>query len=413
MHGPYASYMNNFLQSSLLLCIIITASKKPQRMSADYIIIGAGTSGLLIANRLSANSKTRVVLIEPGSDDRNNPNVTDPLNRNENAKSPIDWSYRSIPQSRLNNRSIEFAAGKIVGGTSMINGLMYIRTAVPEIDCWERLGAKGWNWDNLWPYYKGIERFVDPTPEQAEAGVSVIPEYHGRSGDVAVSYPSQLLIGNFSSTLAATWEALGVSVCQDANGGKVEGYTVRPMMVDRESGLRASAATAFYYPITDRPNLSLIRGTALNLLWIGHGEKQAANGVRYLDGDGNVQSIMLNQSGEVIVAAGALATPTILEASGIGSPSLLTKLGIEVRVELPGVGENLQDQPDLTLSYSPKTATPDVFTPYAAFVTAKDVFGDKIENIAAYVSHGPISTSNKRLISPFIFSNSVQGANLS
>ena len=384
-------------------------------MSADYIIIGAGTSGLLIANRLSANSNIRVVLIEPGSDDRNNPNVTDPLNRNENANSPIDWSYRSIPQSRLNNRSIEFAAGKIVGGTSMINGLMYIRTAVPEIDGWEQLGAKGWNWDTLWPFYKSVERFVDPTPEQAKAGAGVIPEYHGRSGDVAVSYPRQLLKGNFSSTLAATWEALGVSVCQDANGGKVEGYTVRPMMVDRESGLRASAATAFYYPITDRPNLSLIRGTALNLLWIGHsrGEKQTANGIRYLDGDGNVQNIMLNQSGEVIVAAGALATPTILEASGIGSPSLLTKLGIEVRVELPGVGENFQDQPDLTLSYSPKTATPDAFTPYAAFVTAKDVFGDKTEEIAAYVSYGPISTSNKRSMPPFHFSNGVRGANSS
>jgi choline dehydrogenase len=169
-------------------------------MSADYIIIGAGTSGLLIANRLSANSNARVVLIEAGSDDRNNPNVTDPLNRDENANSPIDWSYRSTPQSRLNNRSIEFTAGKIVGGTSMINGMMYIRTAVPEIDGWERLGAKGWNWDTLWPYYKGIERFVDPTPEQAEAGAGVIPEYHGRSGDIAVSYPSQLLTGNFSSS---------------------------------------------------------------------------------------------------------------------------------------------------------------------------------------------------------------------
>jgi len=103
---------------------------------------------------------------------------------------------------------------------------------------------------------------------------------------------------------------------------------------------------------------------------------------------------MLNQSGEVIVAAGALATPTILEALGVGSSSLLTKLGIEVRVELPAVGENFQDQPDLTLSYSPKTATPGVFAPYAAFVTAKDVFGDRTEDIAAYVSDGPISTPN-------------------
>jgi choline dehydrogenase len=141
----------------------------------------------------------------------------------------------------------------------MINGMMYIRTAVPEIDGWERLGAKGWNWDTLWPFYKEIERFVDPTPEQAEAGAGVIPEYQGRSGDVAVGYPSQLLTGKLWTTLVATWETLGVSVCEDANGGKVEGFTVRPMMVDRESGLRASAATAFYYPISDRPTSVLYK----------------------------------------------------------------------------------------------------------------------------------------------------------
>ena len=105
----------------------------------------------MLANRLSVDSNAKVVLIEPGPDDRNNPNVTDPLKRDENANSPIDWSYRSVPQSRLNNGSIEFTAGKIVGGTSMINGMKYIRTAVPEIDGWERLGAKGWNWDTLWP----------------------------------------------------------------------------------------------------------------------------------------------------------------------------------------------------------------------------------------------------------------------
>ena len=354
-------------------------------MSADYIIIGAGTSGLLVANRLSANSDTKVVLIEPGPDDRDNPNVTDPLNRNENANTPIDWAYESTPQSRLDNRSTEFTAGKIVGGTSMINGMMYIRTAKPEIEGWERLGAKGWNWDTLWPYYKAIERFVDPTPEQAEAGAGVNPDYHGRNGEVAIGFPSQLLSGDFSASLAATWEALGVSACHDANGGKVEGYTVRPMMVDRESGVRESAAKAFFYPIADRPNLRLIQGTALNLLWTGdaRGERQVANGVSYLDSNGSARSIMLNQSGEVIIAAGALATPAILEASGVGSPTLLTKLGIEVRVDLPGVGENFQDQPDLTVSYSPETATPGVFTPYAAFVTAKDVFGDRTEHMAA------------------------------
>ncbi|KAF2971284.1 hypothetical protein GQX73_g2276 [Xylaria multiplex] len=353
-------------------------------MPADYIIIGAGTSGLVLANRLSANPNTTVVVIEPGPDDRNNPNVTDPLNRGRNANTSIDWSYKSVPQSQLNNRTVEFTAGKLVGGTSMINGLMYIRTAVPEIDGWEYLGATGWNWDNLWPYHKDIERFTDPTPDQLKAGAGANPEYHGRSGEVAVSYPPQLLTGSFYSTLAATWECLGVPICQDANGGKVEGFTVRPMMIDRESSIRASAAKAFYYPIAERSNLHLIRGTALSLLWSDdfEGKKQVSTGVRYLDSEGNPRSIALDLSGEVIIAAGALATPTILEASGVGSQAHLTKLGIDVRVDLPGVGENLQDQPDLTLSYIPKTPTPGALTPYAAFITARDIFGDRTDDIA-------------------------------
>ena len=356
-------------------------------MSADYIIIGAGSSGLLVANRLSANPDIKVVLIEAGSDDRDNPNVTDPLNRDKNANTSIDWAYKSTPQSRLDNRSLEFTAGKIVGGTSMINGMMYIRTAIPEIDGWEKLGAKHWNWNALWPYYKAIERFIDPTAEQIQVGAGGVSSYHGRNGEMSVGYPKQLLTTNFSPILASAWDILGVSKCEDANGGKVEGYTVRPMMIDRVRKLRASAATAFYYPIADRSNLGVLQGSAIKLLWSKHdqNEKRTANGVQYLDEKSSVQSIMVNQSGEVIIAAGALATPIILEASGIGSHSLLKKLGIETVVDLSGVGENLQDQPDLTSVYTPKTATPGVFAPFAAFVTAQDVFGDKTEEIAKYV----------------------------
>ncbi|KAI0194228.1 hypothetical protein F4808DRAFT_474860 [Astrocystis sublimbata] len=330
-------------------------------MAPDYIIIGAGSSGLVVANRLSANPKTTVPMIEPGPDERNNPNVTDPFNRGQNANTPIDWAYDSVPQSQLANRTVEFTAGRLVGGTSIINGMMYIRAAVTEINGWERLGATGWNWNSLWPYYTDIERFVNPIPEQIA-----------------------LLTGSFYSALASTWEALNVQKCADANGGKVRGFTVRPMMIDRDSTRRESAATAFYYPVAGRPNLRLVRGTALNLVWNegSVGAKEVATSVRYLDGEGNVQEALLNPAGEAIISAGALATPAILEASGVGSRARLTKLGVHVRIDLPGVGENLQDQPDLTLSYKPKTPTPGSFTPYAALVTAEDIFGDKTDTIA-------------------------------
>lgn len=355
-------------------------------MSADYVIIGAGSAGLLVANRLSANPDIKVVVIEAGLDDRSNPNVTNPLNRYKNANTSIDWAYKSIPQKRLNNRSVQFTAGKIVGGTSMINGMNYIRTAIAEIDGWEKLGAKGWNWNTLFPYYKAVERFTDPTAKQMQVGAGVVPSYHGRNGELPVGFPEQLLTTNFSPSLASAWKTLGVSSCEDPNGGKVEGYTVRPLTIDR-SGLRASAATAFYYPIANRSNLRVLQGSALKLLWSKHdqNEKPTANGVQYLDEKSSVQSIMVNQPGEVIIAAGALATPIVLEASGVGSGSLLKKLGIETVVDLPGVGENFQDQPKFTAVYTPKTATPGVFTPFAAFVTAQDVFGNKTEEIAMYV----------------------------
>lgn len=361
-------------------------------MAADYIIVGAGTAGLVVANRLSTNPDTHVVLIEPGQDDRNNPNVTDPLKRNENADTAIDWSYKSTPQIRLNNRSLSFIAGKIVGGTSMINGMQYIRTSVSEINGWERLGAKGWNWDSLWPFYKDLESFKSPTPEQSQPGIDINPEYHGMTGDVVVSYPTQMPTGSLSSTLAKTWESLGVSTRSDANGGRVEGYTVRPMMIDRDSGVRASAAVAFYYPVSDRKNLQLVQGTVFNLIWSDEveGKSRTVKGVEYRDSHGDLHNISLRDSGEVILAAGALATPAILQASGVGNPSLLRSLGIKVQVDLPGVGENLQDQPDLTFSYVARNPTPGAITPYAAFVTAKDVFGENIESVASYVLHSLI-----------------------
>jgi choline dehydrogenase len=148
----------------------------------------------------------------------------------------------------------------------MMNGMQYIRASVAEINGWEPLGAKGWNWDSLWPFYKDLESFKRPTPEQSQPAIDINPKYHGMTGDVAVSYPTQTPTGTLSSNLAKTWGSLGVSNRSDANGGRVEAYTVRPMMIDRDSGVRASAAIAFYYPVSDRKNLQLVQCTVLNLI---------------------------------------------------------------------------------------------------------------------------------------------------
>ena len=375
-----------FTFTCLLLATAATAVAAISH-TADYVIVGAGTCGLLLANRLSSNPRTSVVLIEAGPDDRNNPNVTDPLIWVQTQYTAIDWAYRSTPQPGANNRSFDFHAGKLVGGTSMINGMTYIRADAAEIDAWDTLGATGWNWNALWPYYKRVEQFVPPTEAQINAGASYSPSFHGDNGDLQVGFPFGLLNGSFEGAVAARWEAMGQFVIPDPNGGSVEGYSVFPWTFDRKANTRESAAKAFYYSVDKRPNLKIIRGTATKVLWSQQlGKTQVASGVQYLDQDIRLQSVRLRQMGEVILSAGALRTPPILEASGIGNPIHLNKLGIEVKIDLPGVGENLQDQPNSGLGYTARTDYSGI-APYGTFVTAQQMFGDRKTSISEYVFH--------------------------
>ncbi len=366
----------------LLLATWTTITASAPTSDADYIIVGAGTSGLLLANRLSSDPAVRVVVVEAGPDERANPNVTAPLSWQRNLGSSVDWAYATAPQPGAGGRALESHGGRLVGGTSMINGMVYLRGDAAQIDAWEALGARGWNWEALWPYYKRVERFVPPTPAQARAGADYVPDFHGDAGSLRVGYLFELLNGTFYRTVAQTWEAMGYPRTGDANGGSVRGFTVRPMMVDRDAGTRASAAKAFYYPVDGRPNLKLVRGVVTNVLWSG---RQAggwvASGVSYLNQDMESLPLTVPQDGEVILCAGGLRSPPILEASGIGSPARLRRLGIQVRVDLPGVGENLQDGPHMDIRYLGRGNFSGQ-TPYATFATARDIFGNQTESVA-------------------------------
>ncbi|KAI0191143.1 glucose oxidase [Xylaria flabelliformis] len=352
----------------------------------DYIIAGAGTCGLVLANRLSANPKIRVAVIEPGEDVRNNVNVTDPSLFTVAYDTPIDWQYSTTPQPAAGNRTIPWHAGKAIGGTSTINGMTYIRGDKPQFDAWESLGNEGWNWETLFPYYKKAEKFTIPSAAQAAAGATYEPAVHGEAGHVHTGFPFFLTNSSFHELATDTWGALGFPLIQDDNVGSVRGFSVWPQTLDRDQNLRYDSARSYYYGVEDRPNLTIIKGTVKKINWAhssNTSQVAVAEGVEYVTPDGKL--VELTAADEVILSAGALRSPLILESSGVGNPSLLKKLGIETLIDLPGVGEYLQEQPNTILLYS-STYNASGSAPYATFSTAQDLFGDKTSAMKASTS---------------------------
>ncbi|KAI0816392.1 GMC oxidoreductase [Xylaria sp. FL0064] len=376
----------------------------------DYIIAGAGTCGLVLANRLSADPTIRVAVIEPGEDVRNNVNVTDPALFTVPFGTSIDWQYSTTPQPAGGNRTIPFHAGKAIGGTSTINGMTYIRGDKAQFDAWEAsLGNEGWNWETLYPYYKKVEKFTIPSAAQTTAGATYDPEVHGEAGHVHTGFPFALVNGSFHGLAADSWAALGYAFNEDVNAGSVHGFSAWPQTLDRDLNLRFDAARAYYYGVEDRPNLTLIKGTVKKIVWARSAatdQSAVADGVEYVTPDG--QSVRITAAKEVILSAGALRSPLILESSGVGNPSLLNSLGIETEIDLPGVGEYLQEQPNTDLGWVDKLNSTGS-APYATFSMAQDLFGDDLssieastaaqipawaEKVAAASSHGAVAAAN-------------------
>ncbi|KUI56210.1 Glucose oxidase [Cytospora mali] len=353
-------------------------------MKFDYVIVGGGTCGLLVANRLSEDPSTTVAVIEPGQDVRNNPNVTDPANFLVPFNTPIDWAYPTIAQPGASNRTLTFHSGKAIGGTSTINGMTYIRADAAEIDAWEALGDEGWNWDTLFPYYKKVEKFTLPTTAQVAAGAHFEPQYHGEDGDLHVGYRYALANGSFHGVVQDTWGNMGYPENSDVNSGVTRGFDVWPQTIDRDLDLRWDAARAYFYPVEDRANLRILRGTAIKLVWNTEddGRRKRASGVEYKNA--NNETTVVGIGKEAILSGGSLRTPLVLELSGIGNRQLLDSLGIRTVIDLVGVGENLQEQPNsVSLLGLSNTLNVTGATTYSTFGTAEDIFGSNKSVIAA------------------------------
>lgn len=199
--------------------------------------------------------------------------------------------------------------------------MTYVRGEIAQFDAWEAVGNRGWNWDNLLPYYKKSEAFSTPTDAQQQAGSSFLARYHGFDGPIAVGNPYGLVNGSLFGAASASWQKLGQPLDPDVNSGHVRGFSVWPQTINRTANVRQDTARAYYYPIQDRSNLVVIEGTATRILWseVGCDDEALAKGIEFKASDGTVKS--LQTSREVILSAGALRTPAILEQSGIGNPA--------------------------------------------------------------------------------------------
>ncbi|RFU72424.1 gmc oxidoreductase [Trichoderma arundinaceum] len=323
----------------------------------DYIIVGGGTAGLTVANRLSEDADVKVLVIEAGQDRSNDPLVQCPgLVVGQYGKPEYDWNFSSTPQSGLNNRIINQARGKQLGGSSALNFMMLLYPPRGSLDAWGALGNKGWDYDSLSPY---LNKFATVhAPSQITRDVVGL-EYHDDS--VVGNGPIQVCYSEGYSKPNSVWmEAfakLGLEMKSDTRTGKGLGAFQQGGSIDPASNTRSYAANAHYTPdIASRPNLTVITETIVKkIVFDTSGAEPVAVGVLVRSKDGTEKVL---SGDEIILAAGALMSPQILELSGVGKRSLLESLNIPVLVDNPNVGENLQDHPITCQSFEVNPEVP-------------------------------------------------------
>ncbi len=308
---------------------------------ADFLIVGAGSAGCVLANRLSADPMNHVILLEAGGRDIN-PWIHVPVGYFKTLHNPnTDWCYKSEPEPGLNGRSLDWPRGKTLGGSSSINGLLYVRGQKEDYDRWAQCGNRGWSYDDVLPLFKRSESY--------EKGSD---DYHGADGGLSVSMIRAK--SDISQAFIDAAVEMGVPRNYDYNGEQQEGVSYFHQTA--RNGFRCSSAKAFLNPVKKRPNLEILTHAHTETLIFENDESRRVIGVRY-SRKGQTHEVMLKPGGEVILSAGAIGSPQILELSGIGRGDVLQKAGVKLRHELPGVGENLQDHLQIRLVYEVNSQT--------------------------------------------------------
>jgi choline dehydrogenase len=302
----------------------------PHPETFDYIVVGAGSAGCVVAEHLSASGRHRVLLLEAGGRDRNLW-IHIPLGYAKLFNNPkVNWLYSSEPEPDLNNRKIIQPRGKVLGGSSSINGLLYIRGQAEDFDHWRQLGNAGWSFEDVLPYFRRAE--------DQERGAD---DLHGTGGPLAVSNVSEP--HPLSDAFIAASEQAGLPRNDDFNGASQEGAGY--FQLTARNGRRCSTAVGYLRPARWRRNLKIVTGAlATRVLFSG----KRAIGVEYRRGD---TTHVAHANAEVILAGGAFNSPQLLQLSGLGPADLLRAHGIDVIADMPGVGADLQDHLQIRMQY--------------------------------------------------------------
>ncbi|KAJ7872785.1 GMC oxidoreductase [Mycena olivaceomarginata] len=349
--------MSIFRLWPLALCTQITLARpetsNPLSRIYDFVIVGGGPAGLTLANRLTEDPQTQVLVLEAGEARLDDPLINIPgFLGSTVGNASYDWLFSTVPQEHANNNTFTWDRGKVLGGSTAINFMAWGRPALNEIDAIGALGNPGWTGKNLFKYMRKAETFTHPDPAYAvENNLTFIPSAHGTSGPLHNSFSK--FISDGQKPWLSALDSLGVHKIEDALAGEDVGAWMAPAAIDGNTVTRSYAASAYFAPVSDRSNLVVLTGAEVTRIVSG---KEEENGLVTateveLSFGGQIARWRSNLERRVILSAGTIKTPQLLELSGIGDPDILESLGIETKVALPGVGEGIIDQVFFGVSY--------------------------------------------------------------
>ncbi|KAH6904571.1 glucose oxidase [Coprinopsis sp. MPI-PUGE-AT-0042] len=318
---------------------VTTSAGAVNGQTYDYIVVGGGLAGITVAARLAENPGVTVLVIEAGGDDRNDGRVYDIFRYGEAFGSELMWSWGTD-----HGRGI--IGGKTLGGGTSINGAAFTRGQQAQYDAMDEASV-GWNWAGVFSYMKKAESYSPPNADQQSKGAQFVDSYHGFNGPVAVTNPDNMYglpQQHFMTTMTGT---TGITRCADLNGGNANCVAITPLMINwRDSGHRSSSIQAYLTPVeSQRTNwVTLTRHFVTKINWSNNVVPFRASGVEFAPASGGSTRYTALARREVILAAGAIQSPALLQLSGIGDSAVLGPLGIQTRVDLKSVGKNLQEQ---------------------------------------------------------------------